>query len=169
MISKLIWFWIRDEPFRASPGLGFRRPRLSATSPCGEVPQRNHVCCLVSPALSLRRTILSPFSFQGTRCRPAAGSRMLTASPSGVKEILKPLALFHPPARPDASPSGSRDRKELPARLRSGDGKCRPWSCFCQQEKEHRSRRFWPDRPDGRMARSEGGLAPGPKRGTCAN
>jgi len=125
--------------------------------PQGEVPQRNHVCCLVSPPLARRRTILSPFSFQGTRCRPAAGSRMLTASPKRVKKIVKPFALFHPPAKPNAAPGGSRDRKELPARLRSGDRKFSPWSRFCQQEKEHRRHRFRTCRPAGRLARSEGG------------
>ena len=130
--------------------------------PQGEVPQRNHVCCLVSPPLARRRTILSPFSFQGTRCRPAAGSRMLTASPFAVKVKSKPFAFFHPPGKRDAEPGGFRDRKERPARLRSGDRKFSPASRFCQEEKAKRADAHGP--PPHKTGGRDSRAASGPDR-----
>ena len=137
-MSKLI-LWIRSHPCGRSRDSAFAGPACKRTSPFGEAPQRNHVCCLVSPELPLRRTILSPFSFQGTGCRPAAESRTRTASLSSRRRKKRGNSRsFTHPGHPGWTPRS----KELSERPRSGPKKLVPkgHSVKGKEPKRHQQR-----------------------------
>ena len=118
-----------------APGPGWRPdPCSRRTSPRGEVPQRNHVCCLVSHPPKRTRTIVS-VQFSRNRRRPAAGSRTVTASLSLVKRKVRHFLTYLPPWWALTDPGGSCDRKSDPECLHSGDAKLSPFSRICQGKK----------------------------------
>jgi hypothetical protein len=125
-----------------APGPGWRPdPSSRRTSPLGEVPQRNHVCCLVSHPPKRTRTIVS-VQFSRNRRRPAAGSRTVTASPSLVKRKVRRNLAYLSPSGALSNPGGSFDRKNDPEPLRSGDAKLSPFRRICQGKSGRKCARF---------------------------